>query len=49
MKTDHKAPGLTPEQATARMVAALGKAHAMPPKEQKDMKRGKSLPKQKKA
>ncbi len=33
---------------TVRMVAALRKAHAMPPKEQKDMKRGKSYAKRKK-
>jgi hypothetical protein len=32
---------LTARQATARMVAALRKAHATPPKEQKDMKRQK--------
>jgi hypothetical protein len=33
---------LTARQATDRMVAALRKAHAMPPKEQKDMKQGKA-------
>jgi hypothetical protein len=32
---------LTEQQITARMVAALRKAHSMPPKEQKDMTRPK--------
>lgn len=32
------APDLPPEQVTARMNAALRRAHTMPVKEQKDMK-----------
>jgi hypothetical protein len=48
-KQPEQDPDLTPQQVTARMVAALRKAHAMPPKEQKDMRLGKPNKRRQKA